>query len=271
MKGPSQAEELPKQLEGPAQAPEASKGKAKRPRNPDEMTLFEHLDELRQRLVIAVIALVIGIVIGTMFTTPVLRWLVEPLGETGPVSLSPTETPSVFFKIATMIGLVLAMPVIMYEIFQYVRPGLVDKERRYVMLGAPAASLLFAGGVVFAGAVMLPASVSFLKGFLEEVIEPSYSIDRYVSFVLNILLWAGLVFETPLVMFLLSKLGVVKPQSYGKARRIVIVVAAIAAAILTPTVDPVSMLLLMAPLILLYEVGILLAKLSQRKPKDNPA
>ena len=244
-----------------------AKEKAKRkPRNPDEMSLFEHLDELRQRFVKALIGLVIGFIIGAFFTTPVLQWLIQPLGDTGPVSLSPTETPSVFFKIAMLIGLVLAMPVIMYQVFQYARPGLVDKERRYVLIGAPAASLLFAGGVIFAGAVMLPASIRFLKGFLEEVIKPTYSIDKYVSFVLSILTWAGIVFETPLVMFFLSKLGVITPKGFAKARRIVIVVAAIAAAVLTPTVDPVSMLLLKAPLILLYEVGILLAKLGRPKP-----
>ncbi len=253
-------------MKGRGQAQESPQEKPKKkPRNPDEMTLFEHLDELRQRLVKAIIALVIGIVAGTFFTTPVLKWLIQPLGEAGAVSLSPTETPSVFFKIALLIGLVLAMPVIMYQIFQYVRPGLVEKERRYVFIGAPAASLLFTAGVVFAGAVMLPASVRFLKSFLEDVIKPNYSIDRYVSFVLSILTWAGIVFETPLVMFFLSKLGVITPKGFAKARRIVIVIAAIAAAVLTPTVDPVSMLLLMAPLILLYELGILLAKLARPK------
>lgn len=239
--------------------------KPKKKPDPNQMTLFEHLDELRQRMIKAIIALIIGIIAGTFFTTPVLRWLVQPLGDASPVALSPTETPSVFFKIALLIGLVLAMPVIMYQIFQYVRPGLEPNEQRYVFIGAPVASVCFALGVVFAGTVLLPAAIPFLKGFLDEIIKPTYSIDRYVSFVLNILVWAGLVFETPLVMFFLSKLGVITPQGFAKARRIVIVLAAVAAAVLTPTVDPVNMMLLMAPLILLYEVGILLARLARPK------
>lgn len=227
-----------------------------------EMTLLEHLDELRQRLFKTVIALVIGVVAGTFVSTSALKLLVAPLGDQVPIALSPTEAPAVFFKVAIVIGVVIAMPVIVYQAFQFVRPGLQPLERRYVLIGTPAASLSFAAGVVFAATVLLPAALPFLQGFLFGVVEQRYSIDRYVSFVSNILVWAGLVFETPLVMFFLAKLGVVTPQGFARARRIVIIGAAAGAAIITPTTDPVNMLLVMVPFLLLYELGILLARLA---------
>ena len=225
-----------------------------------EMSLFEHLDELRQRLIKVIIALLIGMILGTLVTVPVLKMLVAPLGDHVPLAISPTEAPSVFFKVALIIGLVLAMPVIMYQLFQFAAPGMESRERRYAIIGAPVASLSFATGVVFAATVLLPAALPFLQGFLFGIVEQRYSIERYISFVGNILLWAGLVFETPLVMYFLAKLGVVTPQGFAKARRIVIIAAAVGAAIITPTTDPVNMLLVMVPFMLLYELGILLAR-----------
>ena len=224
------------------------------------MSLFEHLDEFRQRLIKAIIALLIGVILGTLVTVPVLKMLVAPLGDHVPLAISPTEAPSVFFKVALIIGLVLAMPVIMYQLFQFAAPGMESRERRYAIIGAPVASLSFATGVVFAATVLLPAALPFLQGFLFGIVEQRYSIERYISFVGNILLWAGLVFETPLVMYFLAKLGVVTPQGFAKARRIVIIAAAVGAAIITPTTDPVNMLLVMVPFMLLYELGILLAR-----------
>lgn len=237
--------------------------------NQAEMSLLEHLGELRRRLIGAIIALLICVIAGTFFTTPVLKILIAPLEDLVPLALSPTESAAVFFKVAVLIGIVLAMPVIMYQVFMFARPGLEPRERRYVLIGAPAASLSFAAGVVFAAMVLLPNALPFLRGFLSELVEQRYSIERYISFVGNVLLWAGLVFETPLVMFFLAKLGVVTPTGFAQARRIVIIAAAAGAAIITPTTDPVNMLLVMGPFMLLYEIGILLARLAQ--PKDTPA
>jgi len=227
-----------------------------------EMGLLEHLDEMRQRLIRAIIAVLIGMIAGTFVTPTVLKLLVAPLGDQVPLAISPTEAPAVFFKVAIVIGLVIAMPVIMYQVFQFARPGLDPIERRYVLIGAPAASLSFAAGVVFAATVLLPAALPFLQGFLFGIVEQRYSIERYISFVSNILVWAGLVFETPLVMYFLAKLGVVTPEGFAKARRVVIIGAAAGAAVITPTTDPVNMLLVMVPFMLLYELGILLARLA---------
>jgi sec-independent protein translocase protein TatC len=227
-----------------------------------EMGLLDHLNELRQRLVKAVVALLISTLLGMLVAPTVLKTLVNPLGDQVPLAISPTEAPTVFFKVALIVGVVIAMPVIMYEVFQFAAPGLEAAERRYILLGAPAASLSFAAGVVFAALVLLPAAIPFLKGFLSEIVEQRYSIERYIAFVGNMLLWAGLVFETPLVMYFLAKLGVATPEAFAKGRRLVIVGAAAGAAIVTPTTDPVNMLLVMVPFMLLYELGILLSRLA---------
>lgn len=242
----------------------------KKPRN--AMSIWEHLDELRQRLVKAIIALIIGVIIGMLVTEPIiLPQIIAPLGEDELVSLKPTESPSVFFKIAVVVGIVLAMPVIAYQLFQFARPGLESKEQRYVIIGAPAVSLFFAGGVVFAAKVLLPAAIPFLQGFLREYIKPTYSVDFYLSFVTNIMLWAGVVFQTPLVMYILAKMNVVTADGFIKAWRVVVVGAAIGAAVITPTVDPINMLLLMGPFLVLYGLGILLARLAQPREKEEPA
>ena len=224
------------------------------------MSILDHLAELRDRLMKAVIALAVGVVAGTFVAPRLLRLLVAPLGDQVPIAIAPTEAPAVFFKVSLVIGLVLAMPVIVYQIFRFVAPGLRPQERRYIFIGAPVAALSFAAGVVFASLVLIPAAMPFLRGFLAGIVEQRYSINNYISFVSTVLLWAGLVFETPLVMFFLAKLGVATPKGFAKARRVVVIGAAAGAAVITPTTDPVNMLLIMGPFLLLYELGILLAR-----------
>lgn len=226
------------------------------------MSILEHLAELRDRLMKAVIALAVGVVIGTVLTPRALELLVAPLGDQTPIAIAPTESVGVYFKVSIVIGFVVAMPVIVYQLFRFVAPGLEPHERRYIFVGAPVAAVSFAAGVTFAALVLIPASMPFLRGFLAGIVEQRYSINRYMSFVSTILLWAGLVFETPLVMFFLAKLGVATPQGFGKARRVVVIAAAAGAAVITPTTDPVNMLLIMGPFLLLYELGILLARLA---------
>ena len=226
------------------------------------MTLLEHLNELRQRLIRAVIALIIGVIFGTLFAQRVLKMIVAPLGDQTPIAIAPIEATAVFFKVSIVIGLVIAMPFILYQIFMFVAPGLEPREKRYILIGAPVAGLSFGAGVVFAALVLLPSALPFLQRFLPGIVEQRYSIDLYISFVGSLLLWAGLVFETPLVMYFLAKLGVITHEGFAQARRAVIIGAAVAAAVVTPTTDPVNMLLIMGPFLLLYELGILLARIA---------
>jgi sec-independent protein translocase protein TatC len=231
-----------------------------------EMSLLEHLDELRQRFLVVIIALLVGTIVGAIFTEPFLGILVAPAKQAGIElqALKPAESLASYFKVSMALGVVLAMPVIMYEAFAYAAPGLEPNEKRYILLGAPFATLCFVGGAMFAIFVALPRALPFLGNVLSQFITPNYGIEYYLSFVSNIMLWSGFVFETPLVMFFLTKLGVVRAQGFIKAWRYVLVGGAIASAIVTPTVDILNMMLILGPFLLLYGLGILLAFLAQR-------
>ncbi len=235
---------------------------------PDSMTLIEHLTELRTRLIRATIALSITTLISVFFTPKLLEWLTLPMGNRHPVALHATETIIVYFKVALISGLVLAMPVIIYELLMFVIPGLTPKEKKFVLVIVPAASVLYALGVAFAGFIMIPFAVKYLQSFLASMITPTYSIDKYISFVTTILFWTGVIFETPLIMAFLARMGVISPKQLSGGRRYAIVLIAIVAAVITPTPDPVNMSIVMVPLLLLYELGVILARITYR-PREH--
>ncbi len=228
------------------------------------MPVTGHLIELRGRLIKVVAAILAGTVLGLVFARPFLELLIAPMGDARPQSLRPTENIIVYFKVALILGLVLAMPVILYQILAFIVPGLTSSERRVMRIVIPAATGLFALGVAFSAFIMLPFSVAYLSAFLSDLIEPQYSIDYYISFVFNFVLWIGLSFELPLVVAFLSYVGVVSPQGLARRRRYAIVVIAGLAALITPTPDPFNMLVVMVPLYLLYEFGVVLARLTYR-------
>jgi sec-independent protein translocase protein TatC len=225
------------------------------------MTLIEHLEELRQRLIKSVIALTVTTAFSLVFAKQVLEAFRSLLPGDAPLqAFTPTETYIVYFKVALMCGLAFAMPIIVYQFVAFVTPGLTRKERRWLYFVAPLAGVLFVLGLLFAYFVILPFGLPILQGFLSDLVVQQWRLDYYVSFVVRFLIITGLIFETPLVIFFLSKVGVVSPQRLARSRRYAVVVAAAVAAVLTPTTDPFTMLLVMGPMILLYEFGILLAR-----------
>lgn len=229
----------------------------------EKNSVLSELRELRNRLVRAILALFIGTLLSLFLVTPrLLRVVVAPMGSNTPIALKPTETIVVYFKLALIGGLVIAMPVILFQFLRFVLPALYPNEKIYVYWALFGGTFFFAGGVAFAALVMLPAALPFLQGFLSDIVRPTYSIESYVSFVTTLLLWVGIVFELPVLMFFLARLGVLKPAALIKFRKFAIVLAAVAAAAVTPTVDPFNMLLVMGPIVVLYEVGILLARLA---------
>lgn len=243
----------------PAREPEP----APEPESGDEvrMTLIEHLEELRQRLIKSIIALTIASAFSLIFARRVLEAFRALLpGEAPLQAFMPTETYVVYFKIALLCGLAFAMPIIVYQFVAFVVPGLTRQERRWLLFVAPIAGILFVLGLLFAYFVILPFGLPILQGFLADIVVQQWRLDYYVSFVVRFLLITGLIFETPLVIFFLSKVGMVTHQRLARGRRYAIVVAAAVAAILTPTTDPFTMLLVMGPMLLLYEFGILLAR-----------
>ncbi|MBI2845540.1 MAG: twin-arginine translocase subunit TatC [Chloroflexi bacterium] len=227
------------------------------------MSLLEHLSELRYRLILSLLALGAGTVISLVFAREIFQLLLLPVGGGTVIALNPTETIVVYFKVSILSGLVLAMPVILYQFIRFLAPGLTPREKRYLYLLVPAASLSFALGVVFAASVILPFAVNYLQGFLSDVVTQTWAISPYIDFVVTFLLAMGLVFETPLVIFFLAKIGIVTPAFLSHYRRHAIVLIAVIAAVITPTPDPFNMMLVMLPLWGLYEVGILLARFAR--------
>ncbi len=226
------------------------------------MTLIEHLEEFRDRLIKAVIGLVVATAFSLIFAKQVLTAFESLLPGNAPSlqTHTPTEAYVVYFKVALMCGLAFSMPIIVYQLFAFVMPGLTRQERRWLYVVAPMAGLLFVIGLLFAYFVILPFGLPILQGFLSDLVLQQWRLDYYVSFVVRFLIITGLIFETPLVIFFLSKLGVVSHERLASSRRYAVVVAAGIAAILTPTTDPFTMLLVMGPMILLYEFGVLLAR-----------
>lgn len=228
------------------------------------MTLMEHLEELRARLIKMVLALLVGTLVSTIFAKRILAFLAAPLGERMPQAYAPTAPMVMFFKVALVCGAALAMPVIVYQLLRFIIPGLTPQERRYLYVIVPGASICFLSGVAFAYFVMLRSAIPFLQGFLADIIEPNWTIEKYISLITALLFWTGVSFETPLLMAFLARLGIISPQMLSRFRRYAIVLIAIIAAAITPTIDPFNMLMVMGPLVMLYEAGIFLARLAYR-------
>ncbi len=224
------------------------------------MPLMEHLKELRTRLIRAFIALFIATAIGFVFASQAFVILLAPLGEGTVQALKPTETLGNYMKVALLCGVILAMPVIVFQIGSFLTPGMTKKEKRYLLLLVPGATLCFVTGVAFAYFVMLPAAIPFLQGFLSGIVEQNWAIGEYLSFVTSLLFWIGVAFELPLFVYFLAKLGIIDAQTLSKNRKYALIAIAVLSAVITPTVDPLNMALVMGPLIVLYELGIVLAK-----------
>ncbi len=234
------------------------------------MGFFEHLGELRDRLIKAVISLVIGTVVGFGLSGPALEVLQEPycaireLGQCELLIIDPTGTIMVFFRVALMIGGILSIPMITYQLLMFILPGLTPREKRYVLFSIPATTVLFLIGTLFSWYVLMPPALGFLEGFQPTVFKPEWTADLYLSFVTSLIFWMGVAFQTPLVFFLISLLGFVSAGTLVRQWRVAVVGASIAAALITPTIDPVNMFLVMAPLLTLYAMSIVLVFIGRR-------
>lgn len=226
------------------------------------MDIFDHLDELRKRLLYALAALVITTALSFILAQKFMELLTRPVGGLAALqSIEITENIGVFMRVSLLSGFILSMPIIVYQLLLFVSPGLTKKEKTWVYLAVPSASLLFLGGVLFSYFVMLPAAIPFLLDFMGVKTVPRLS--NYIDFVTNLMFWIGLSFETPLLIFILAKMKLVNAGQLARQWRIAFVVIAVIAAVATPTPDPVNMGLLMLPLIGLYGLSLLLALLAK--------
>jgi sec-independent protein translocase protein TatC len=230
------------------------------------MDIWGHIGELRNRIFKALVALVVT----TTFSFMIADWLVDFLaspigGKAALVSIEVTENISIFMKVSLLAGFILAFPFILYQLLAYILPGLLPNEKRWVLFSLPFATAMFVVGVGFAFEVMLPTALPFLTNFMG--IKTMPRPNNYFDFVTNLLFWIGISFETPLFMFILARFKVITAEQLAKQWRIAVIIIAIAAAIITPTPDPINMSLLMAPLLALYGLSIILAKIA--RPKDK--
>lgn len=237
------------------------------------MTLVQHLEELRRRLIICAAAVAVGSVGGFILYRPVLDFLQEPyrqavasLPETITDKLivtTPTEPFLAFLKIGLFVGLLLALPVLLYQLWRFITPGLTSRERRLGIPFVVSSLVLFAAGTVFAFAIV-PRGLAFLFSFGGDNLVPLLTIDRYLSFLFFLVLAFGLSFELPLVLLFLTGVGVISSAQLRRWRRYALLGTVVFAAVATPTQDPYTMLLMAGPIYLLYEGAILIARLFKR-------
>jgi len=232
---------------------------------------MEHLKELRNRILYSAISVALGLVVGMIFGNQILELLIKPAGKIDLVALKLIENVSVYFQVSLMSGVILAMPSLVYQLFAFVAPGLTPREKRTILTILPAIVFMFLLGVAFAYFIAMPAALNFLYHFNSGIAKPMISLENYISFVTRILLVIGLVFETPLIIMALARLGVVSPKWLAARRKWWVIVAFVIAAIVTPTPDPVNQTIVAVPLILLLELGILLARLVYKKKREQPA
>lgn len=220
--------------------------------------LGEHVDALRKHLLRSMIALAITTALSLTFTTRLMDFLAVPIGEDGRSQLTvidPTEGVGVFMRVGLLSGLAFAMPWIVMEIYLFVAPGLMPRSRITMLAVIPLASILFLLGLAFTYYVMLPTAIPFLFNFLE--FRAAWRPSAYFGLVTSLMFWIGIAFQLPLVIYALAAVGLVNARQLASQWRVAIVVIAIIAAVITPTVDPVNMALVMAPMILLYGFSIL--------------
>lgn len=223
------------------------------------LTIIEHLEELRRRLLISLAAFAVATIVSFLFVERILAILVRPVGQV--VFLAPTEAFFVRLKVAGVSGVFLGLPVILYQLWRFVSVGLTRKERRYTLSLLPVSLALFVGGAALAFLTVLPVGVKFLLNYQTETLRPMISIRAYTSFAASFVLAFGLVFQLPIVVLFLARIGVVTPASLAAGRKYALLAIVAGAAILTPGGDVVSQFLMAAPTYLLYEVSILVARL----------
>jgi sec-independent protein translocase protein TatC len=236
----------------------------------------EHLVELRHRIFYVVGTMIIAGIAAAIFLGPLRNLLVAPKGNVELIFTSPPDMVAVNIEIVLSVAAVAALPVVVYQILMFIRPALETQQeltafKTVAWLGIPAVLALFCIGVAFAYFIMLPFALQYLADLGGDIAKAQWTIRNYYSFVLSVLLWIGLAFETPLVMMALSWLGLVSPKSMMKQWRYAIVGVAVLAAIITPTVDPVNMMLVMGPLLLLYFMGVLFSRAVYRPRRTSTA
>lgn len=234
------------------------------------MSIIDHLEELRKRIIISALALAAGASVCFIFKGYLLAFLVKPLHGRQLITLAPAESFMTAFKVSVYAGVLMASPVIMYQIWAFVAPGLKTKEKRAIFFAAFFTTLLFLGGVAFCWWMVLPRGLDFLLNYQSDFFHQQVQASKYFSFVTLFMLGFGIIFELPAFILTLARLGIVNSRQLARNRRWAILAGAVISAALTPSNDWFSMLAMGIPFILLYEISIHLSRLVQRSKKQKP-
>lgn len=237
-----------------------------------EMPFLDHLEEFRNRIIKSLLGLVVGAIICLVFSKQLLNILLWPTTQVDiPINIQVLKVQGMFLvtlNIAFFGGIVVALPYILYQIWMFVAPGLYINERKYVPRIITSATVLFLAGVAFAYFFIFPFALKFFLGLAPATIQTNIAIDFYISFIIRLLVVFGIVFQLPIMSYFLSRLGVLTPDFMRKYRRHAIVVIFILAALFTPP-DPFTQVMLAIPLILLYELSILISAMVYKSKKQK--
>ncbi len=230
-----------------------------------KVTVTEHLHELRRRLLRSVIAVLITTTASFFFAEKIFTILKSPAGDIQLIRTEVVEMLGVYMKVSLYSGLALALPFIVYQLVMFLRPGMAAKEKKYLYILLPSVAVSFLAGSTFAFFFILPPALKFLLGFGEDIAIPLIRVGNYVSLVVTLIFWIGVAFEIPLVIFFLAKLHLVSPRMLARGRRYAILAAFVLGAIITPTIDPINQSIVAGMIVVLYELGILFARLAWRE------
>lgn len=237
--------------------------------NPNEMNIGQHVVELRKRLMWSAGFIFLTTALAFVFHAQILTLLMEPaqgfanVPQGKPVYLDLTEFIGIAMKASLTVGVIASLPFVLFQVILFLAPGLKPNERRYLYILLPVSLIVFVIGAGFGYRIIFPPAVNFLLNFGSEIATPMPRIGTYVNLMLSLLFWMGVVFETPVVLFFLSRLGIVSPEWLAHRRKYAIIIAFVLGALITPTFDPINQTLVAVPIIVLFEAGIWLAKLGR--------
>ena len=231
--------------------------------NDGSMSIIAHLTELRKRLIRSLIAIGVGSCIAYYFIEDIMHLLTGPAGKL--YYMQPAEAFFTYIKVAIFVGFLIALPIVLYQIWRFVLPALIGMERYLLSVIVPVSLILFLAGIAFSFFLVLPAAVKFLVGFSTQELQPMFSIKQYFDFVIAFLLPFGFIFELPLAIILLAKVGIVSSKFLAKQQRIVIFLTFVIGAVISPTPDIFSQCMIAIPMILLYEISYVIVRFGMKK------
>ncbi|HEY3424016.1 MAG TPA: twin-arginine translocase subunit TatC [Negativicutes bacterium] len=227
------------------------------------MSLLDHLQELRVRLITIILAVAIGSTVCYFYAAELVHLITAPAGKL--YYMNPAEAFFSYLKVSVFAGFLVALPVVLYQLWAFIVPALTTKERLASVILVPASVILFFIGLTFSYFLVLPAGIKFFMGFATDELQPLFSLGEYLSFVISFLLPFGFIFELPLVILVLAKLGIISSSFLSSKRKVVLVMSFVIGAVISPTPDILSQTMVAVPMLVMYELSILIVKYILRK------